>query len=397
MISYYTILGISENATAAEIKAAFKRLALQYHPDKHAGDSAMEERFKEINQAHQVLSNPYEKARYDLTLKFGQIHTVYETYQPPQPTPPTYSRPRAGGRRRNYSEPPINWRENWIATGYAFAFTLILATVVMTVLGVAAYLREKEMSERLAVRRATFERARTDFHQGRIQPAMATIDSLGAFMIAETDMAQFKASLLEQFLFQAEHHYLTHSYEEAIYYYELMNQYAPVQPLAMKEHLAKSYIHTGQTEKAMTLLNELLLANYRKMEIYLQMALVERHLRNDVVAARRYYEIAGDLAEEGFKSVFGNAYVLMLSARHMTKDHYMIYTGLAESLVVTGEPERGLKAADWNIRAWPDSAQNYVTAAQALEVMSRPQEACQHYRAAQRRGAQVALPSLCGR
>ena len=73
MINYYEILGISKSASDADIKAAFKKKAVQYHPDKNDGDPESEELFKQVNAAYQILSNSYEKARYDLKLKFGGL------------------------------------------------------------------------------------------------------------------------------------------------------------------------------------------------------------------------------------------------------------------------------------------------------------------------------------
>lgn len=62
---YYALLGVHRNATDAEIKRAYRRLALQYHPDKNPGDKAAEEKFKEINEAYEVLSDSEKRAYYD--------------------------------------------------------------------------------------------------------------------------------------------------------------------------------------------------------------------------------------------------------------------------------------------------------------------------------------------
>ncbi len=62
---YYDILGISKNATAAEIKKAYRKKAIEYHPDKNPGDSKAEEMFKKSAEAYEVLSDPDKKARYD--------------------------------------------------------------------------------------------------------------------------------------------------------------------------------------------------------------------------------------------------------------------------------------------------------------------------------------------
>ena len=62
---YYEVLGVSKTATDEEIKKAYRKLALKYHPDYNPGDKTAEEKFKEINEAHEVLSDPEKRKRYD--------------------------------------------------------------------------------------------------------------------------------------------------------------------------------------------------------------------------------------------------------------------------------------------------------------------------------------------
>tara|TARA_R110002049_G_scaffold265234_3_gene441360 strand:- start:1540 stop:2418 length:879 start_codon:yes stop_codon:yes gene_type:complete len=62
---YYNILGVPKTATEAEIKKAFRKLAVKYHPDKNQGDKVAEEKFKEANEANEVLSNPEKRKQYD--------------------------------------------------------------------------------------------------------------------------------------------------------------------------------------------------------------------------------------------------------------------------------------------------------------------------------------------
>ena len=73
---YYEILGINKDASEAEIKSAFRKAAKQYHPDLHPGDAEAEKKFKEINEAYEVLSDPQKKAQYD---QFG--HAAFDPTQ----------------------------------------------------------------------------------------------------------------------------------------------------------------------------------------------------------------------------------------------------------------------------------------------------------------------------
>jgi curved DNA-binding protein len=72
---YYNVLGVSKNATADEIRRAYRKLALRYHPDKTKGDKAANEKFMEINEANQVLSDPDKRKKYD---QFGADWRRYE-------------------------------------------------------------------------------------------------------------------------------------------------------------------------------------------------------------------------------------------------------------------------------------------------------------------------------
>lgn len=71
MDDYYKTLGINEDASAEDIKSAYRRLAKQYHPDLNKGDAGAEAKFKQVNEANDTLSDPGKRAQYDQQRKFG--------------------------------------------------------------------------------------------------------------------------------------------------------------------------------------------------------------------------------------------------------------------------------------------------------------------------------------
>jgi curved DNA-binding protein len=72
---YYQVLGVSRSASAEEIRSAYRKLAMKYHPDRNPDDKQAEERFKEANEAYQVLSDTQKRARYD------QLGSAYSSWQ----------------------------------------------------------------------------------------------------------------------------------------------------------------------------------------------------------------------------------------------------------------------------------------------------------------------------
>jgi curved DNA-binding protein len=77
---YYALLGVNKNASADDIKKAYRRLARKYHPDLNPGDKTAESKFKEITEANEVLSDPEKRSQYD---RFGQY---WKQSEPPRPS-----------------------------------------------------------------------------------------------------------------------------------------------------------------------------------------------------------------------------------------------------------------------------------------------------------------------
>jgi len=99
--NYYDLLGVKKEASAEEIKKAYRKLSMEYHPDHNPGDTVAESKFKEINEAYSTLSNLDKRREYDNPASFGFSGNSFEDMfagfnGPRQPRKPDLNRPVEG-------------------------------------------------------------------------------------------------------------------------------------------------------------------------------------------------------------------------------------------------------------------------------------------------------------
>ncbi len=393
MTNYYHVLGLSEDASPSEIKAAFKRLAVKYHPDKHPGRPEMEEKFKEINRAHQILSDEYEKARFDLKLKYRQ-------FSENDSRPYSYRPPRADAwknrNRTRYAPGKIDYRQNAIATAYAFGITFLIALMVMTGVWIKQTYDDHKLEELLAERRTTYTEAKQYFEAGDYKTAFEMMTSLKFFRTDERDMKLFKSSMLDKIIKKGDIHFRNENYEGAIALYELVQEFAPNLPFfETRQKLADAYTRTNQPDKALEILNNFLLGEYEIISSLVKIAEIHRDELNEPEEALDHLLIAHRLAIKRYKKFFGEGYALVINEKYVPLSHYYLYTTLADTYLDLDDPEMAIKAADWNKYVWPDSAASYITSANAYLALNENAKACLEYSGAKDRNWFGETPNYC--
>lgn len=139
--NYYQVLGLEINSTTDEIKKAYRKHAIKFHPDKHDGDKFFEEKFKEIYIAYEILSDDLKRASYDKTLKqefFDSSRTDYSknSSQYHQESPNQDQKKHSSNNTESTYNPPITKSNNKkverrnkdIIIGISTAFIFLILT-----------------------------------------------------------------------------------------------------------------------------------------------------------------------------------------------------------------------------------------------------------------------------
>jgi hypothetical protein len=176
---YYQILGLSQTATSAQIRAAFKRLAMQYHPDRNPNNPMAEEIFKRVNEAYHILSDPLKKARYD-----SRFYT-YETQSSTQAAEEHWRdvrRRQQQQARRQYAPPA---EKTYTITGnyfkiqgLAFLVFIILSGISFGIVHIASFLFNRHLESVHRENILKVKEANTLFGAGKIDEAITQIISL---------------------------------------------------------------------------------------------------------------------------------------------------------------------------------------------------------------------------
>ena len=219
MATYYHILGLDHSADAQQIKAAFKQLAMKYHPDRNPNDPLAEEKFKRINEAYHTLSDALKKSKYDERLGIGfTTSQTEELYRRTYSQKPRYRKTTTGTYYRidkNYFR----------IQGLAFLTFIILSGFCFGIIHTIYFFVEKGREKEFLANKMLLTEVHSLFNTGNYTSAMDRLKELDK---AKPFQYQFRItfdSLRGVIRKQGDMHYLKGDYKNSLKYYKTLNQY----------------------------------------------------------------------------------------------------------------------------------------------------------------------------
>ena len=399
MTNYYNILGLDRNASLAEIKASYRKLAFQYHPDKNNNTQESEEKFKEINKAYQVLNDPFQKARHDLFLDYQQYG--FNTGNDFEPYAEYEYRYDYGDAYANHSyqsqasetqeKASRSHRNNRIGNIWAFSFFFLIVVLTIASNGINAYYERQQNAKIIARQYEILNEAKHSFDKGNYQNALVQIDKISDIYATEMSLATFKQELMKKLMDTADQQFEKGNYEKALTYYYLIQDHYQSLNLNFYYKLAACYKEMGNYNQAIRIFSHIADLGYNRLSNYVEIAEIYYNYLDKNEEALDYFEKSIDLITLQYIALYGDGYQTLVNPSATPDLHYRAFFGIAKIYQQGRDYKEAEEAYDWSIYLRPSSVEAYIAKGKCEQQMGNSWKACENWQIAAEKGSQQAL------
>ncbi|MDW7695116.1 DnaJ domain-containing protein [Flammeovirgaceae bacterium SG7u.111] len=394
MRDYYKILGVSEGATPVEIKKAYKRLALRYHPDRTGNDTKAGEYFKLVNEAYQVLSDEERKMGYDILRRYqilqaeAIVSNASVEAERPKRHQRTSQRARTNRGAGRYYDRRKAEKEN---TAIAFLVILSISFIILFYYMVSTYLENERMEERRAYRASLFSEAQYKYTIKDYEGAVAELDTLLDDMPDNGAAYDLKDRVIDDIGLNAKRSFDDGKYEQALVYYEMLNRLNELRGKDLKFRLGECLEAQGLFEEAIGQYKEILDTNPREIEAHYKIGKVYYEGVKDLNKAEEFFANASRLAIAFYKTSYGAAYTIVLDPSELSHLHFELFINKARLHLSQGNLEQAHYDCNWALILRPNIALGYLISGNIYLEEGKSVQACLEWAKAISLGNKVAL------
>jgi curved DNA-binding protein CbpA len=384
---YYHILGLPQTATAAQIRAAFKRLAMQYHPDRNPNNPIAEEIFKQVNEAYHILSDPLKKSRYD---------SRFYTYETQSATHAAEEYAREMRRRQHQARRPYAQRTEKTYTitgnyfkvqGLAFLVFLVLSGISFGIVHLASFLFDRYEARIHHENILKAQEANTLFGAGKIDEAIGLINQLTKNAPMEFVFRDTRDSLIEEVGRMGGVNFTNRNYERALHYFQYYKKY---QERGQSETLELIYIcqfNIGQYHEALQSLKQLHSEKPWSLELIYRIATLNLDHLNNQQEAMFYLDLGEKTFRSNMTDIYGEAFMIMLDPKDIPDRYYEIFILKADTEISLNNYKEAEPDLELAIYLRPERPEGYRSRAILNGLRQKYQSACADLRKAKTLGA----------
>lgn len=369
MRNYYEILGISYSASPAEMKAAYKRQAMRYHPDHNPGSKEAEEMFKIVNEAYHTLSDPTKRSHYDARINFSYA------------TPIDYQ--REINRRRYYQWMRMQEKEYRIDKEYikiqalAFLVFTVIAGFCFALIHSAQYYNERRQVARFLATTNALKHVDTLFNKGMFDEAFKTIYDLKKEDPLEYRYNYARDSLVHALRTMAQHKFNSQDFGSAVQYYLVLKNYEDPASFETIRQLSLCQYYLGNYKESVQGLKQLHNLRPYNLELVYRIGILNLEKLNDPEEALYYFSYGKKVFKENLTEIYGAAFEVVMNPADAPDIYYDLFEARARANLQLNDFEEAVTDCNWAIFLRRERSLPYVLRATANANLKNFESVCE--------------------
>lgn len=399
MADYYQLLGIRKDASLTEIRSAYKRLAMLYHPDRNPGNPEAEELFKRINEAYHVLADAEKKARYDGHLTYPQ-----QTYHSSAHDTSAYWRDY---HRQRYEQ----WRQTQQHTyqfdkryfriqAMAIGVFLLIAGFCFALVNIIEYVQNEHREQQYQENLALIKQVNVLFISGKQEEAIQQIRTLQQEAPLEYAFHFAEDSLLLSLRHLADKEFKELKFKEACAHYQLLQRFEEPARAQTLQRIAECEYFLGEFASSVKILQQLLSQQPGNIDLIYRIAVIYQDDIKEYEQALHYLSLGRKNFKTYMTNIYGEAFELLMDTRYVHEHYVDIFNRRALVNLHLKRYADAEKDCNWAVLLRPQAPHSYYQRALAALHLTDQQRVCDDLRKATSLGhaeARKLLGTRCGR
>ena len=347
MADYYEILGLNQAADSTQIRTAYKRLAMQYHPDRNPGNPQAEEMFKSINEAYHILSDSLKKSRYDSRFNAQTTTNYTETYW-------------REAQRQQYARWQQSQKKRYVfdahyfkIQGLAFLVFIVMSGICFSIIHTANYFIASRYEKiRLHNRQLVME-VNSLFGSGKVDEAIAQITALHEKEPLDFQFISARDSLVNELRHQAEKYFAVQNFGESLRFLKYLKKYEVPPRVETLRKIGICEYNQGLYEEALQTLKQLHTQQPWNLELVYHIGIINLQYLENKKEALYYFKMGEKIFRENLTDIYGEAFAVVMNPNDVPDIYADIFVASANTNMSMKNYREAVKDLNWAIYLRP--------------------------------------------
>jgi len=350
--NYYEILGLDVSATPVQIRAAYKRLAMEYHPDRNPGNTQAEEIFKLVNEAYHTLSDSLKKSRYDAAL-FPRYTPTPEEQR--EINKWNYYRWQQAQRNTHY----VVDREYFRVQGLALLVFIVIAGFCFALMHTTQYMVEQKQLKHYLANTMTLKQAGSLFRLGQFDEAFTVI-----YTLDEADPLEYRSnftrdSLVSELRRMANRKFEAKDFAGAVELYLVLKKHEDPTGVETLRNISMCQYFLENYKESFLAMKELYDEHPNSPELAFSLGMINLEKLENAEQALHYFTMGKRLFEDNLTRRYGPSFKLIMNAAEVPEIYFQIFEGRAQTNIKLSNFRDAISDCDWAIQLRPKVGESY--------------------------------------